>query len=188
VIIPALGLSQATSALIGQNIGAGKIDRAEHTAWLSAACALVSLSMFGVVGFVFAREIVTAFVPDAPQVIEKGALFVRITAFSYGLIGAQQVITGAFRGSGNTLVAMAIALVSLWMLQFPLAWVLSNNTSLGEVGIWIAYPVQNVITAAIACIWFARGTWKRRDVMGTPTPENAVSAYRPGSITNTTLR
>jgi len=74
------------------------------------------------------------------------------------------------------------------MLQFPLAWVLSNNTSLGEVGIWIAYPVQNIITAAIAAIWFARGTWKRQRVMDEPEPERAVSTYRPGAITTTTLR
>lgn len=188
VIIPALGLSQATSALVGQNIGAGEIGRAERTAWLGAVIALVGLSIFGVLGFVFARDIVTLFVPDSPGVIDKGTLFVQITAFTYGLIGAQQVITGAFRGSGNTLIAMAIALVSLWMLQFPLAWVLSNNTSLGEVGLWIAYPVQNIVTAAIAAIWFARGSWKRQHVIDEPEPERAVSQYRPGEITNTTLR
>ncbi|MES1924983.1 MATE family efflux transporter [Salinisphaera sp. T31B1] len=188
VIIPALGLSQATSALVGQNIGAGEIGRAERTAWLSAVIALLALSAFGVAGFMFARPIVTLFVPDAPDVIDKGTLFVRITALTYGLIGAQQVITGAFRGSGNTLVAMAIALVSLWMLQFPLAWVLSNNTGLGEVGIWIAYPIQNVITAAIAAIWFARGNWKQQHVIEASPAERAVSTYRPGEITNTTLR
>ena len=188
VIIPALGLSQATSALVGQNIGAGEIGRAERTAWLSAAIALVSLSIFGLLGFIFARDIVTLFVPGSPGVIDKGTLFVQITAFTYGLIGAQQVITGAFRGSGNTLIAMAIALVSLWMLQFPLAWVLSNNTSLGEVGIWIAYPIQNIVTAAIAAIWFARGTWKRQRVLDEPEPERAAAAYRPDAITTTTLR
>lgn len=188
VIIPALGLSQATSALVGQNVGAGKFGRAERTTYLSAVIALVGLSAFGVLGFIFARDLVTLFVPGAPDVIEKGTLFVRITAFTYGLIGAQQVITGAFRGSGNTLVAMAIALVSLWMLQFPLAWILSERTSLGEVGIWIAYPVQNVITAAIAWIWFARGSWKRRSVLDTPEPERAALEYRPSTFTDTTLR
>lgn len=188
VIIPALGLSQATSALVGQNVGAGKIDRAERTAYLSAAIALAGLSLVGVLGFVFAHPIVALFVPGEPEVIGQGALFVKITALTYGVIGAQLVFTGAFRGSGNTVVAMAIALVSLWMLQFPLAWVLSERTTLGEVGIWIAYPVQNIITALIALIWFSRGSWKRRNVLDTPAPERAVSQYRPGTVTNTSLR
>lgn len=188
VIIPALGLSQATSALIGQNIGAARIDRAERTAWLSAAIALVALSGVGVLAFVFAEALVTLFVPGAPGVIAAGALFVRITALTYGVIGAQIVITGAFRGSGNTLVAMAIALVSLWMLQFPLAWLLSERAGLGETGIWIAYPVQNVITCLIAALWFARGNWKRRRVIEAEPPQRAAAEYRPGNVTNTTLR
>lgn len=186
VIIPALGLSQATSALIGQNIGAGRIDRAERTAWLSTAIAFVVLTGFGVLGFVFADTLVAVFVPNSPEVIKSGALFVRITALTYGLIGAQIVLTGAFRGSGNTLIAMAIALVSVWVLRFPAAWLLSERTALGEVGIWVAYPVQNVIAAVIAVIWFARGSWKHSSVI--EQPQRAVSEYRPGNVTNTTLR
>ena len=111
-----------------------------------------------------------------------------IAALAYGVVGAQIVLTGAFRGSGNTLVAMAIALVSQWMLQFPLAWLLAERTGLGATGIWIAYPIQNVLTALIVVIWFARGTWKHRNVIEEPAPESAVSRYRPGSVTNTTLR
>ncbi|WP_006914741.1 MATE family efflux transporter [Salinisphaera shabanensis] len=188
VIIPALGLSQASSALIGQNIGAQRIDRAERTAWLSAAIGFVLLSLVGVVSFVFARPIITLFVPDAPAVIETGSLFVRITALAYGVVGAQIVLTGAFRGSGNTLIAMAIALVSQWMLQFPIAWLLAERSGLGATGIWIAYPIQNVLTALIVVVWFSRGTWKHRSVIEAPEPERAVSTYRPGSVTNTTLR
>lgn len=188
VIIPALGMSQATSALIGQNIGAGRIDRAERTAWLSTAIALVALSGFGVLGFIFAEAIVRVFVPGAPDVIASGALFVRITALTYGLIGAQIVLTGAFRGSGNTLIAMAIALVSVWVLRFPIAWLLAERTDLGEIGIWVAYPVTNVLAVVIAAIWFARGSWKQRSVIESAPDERSVSEYRPGNVTTTTLR
>src|SRR5690606_29854982 len=102
VIIPALGLSQAASALVGQNIGAGKTERAEKTAYASAAIAFVSLTAVGILCFFFADPLVTIFVPDAHKVIEEGALFVRITALTFGLMGAQIVIAGAFRGPGDT--------------------------------------------------------------------------------------
>lgn len=188
VIIPALGLSQATSTLVGQNMGAGKVGRAERTAWLSVVIAFAVLSVFGLLGFVLARDIVTLFVPDSPGVIQQGTLFVQITAFIYGLIGAQQVLTGAFRGAGDTVVAMAIALISLWMLQFPLAWLLSSQTSLGATGLWIAYPARYVVISLVAVVWFARGSWKRRNVIDTPPAERQASTYRPGKLTDTTLR
>ena len=65
-------------------------------------------------------------------------------------------------GSGNTLISMSIALISLWMFQFPIAYVLSKHTSLGEVGIWWAFPISGVLATGIAVLWFAQGTWKKK--------------------------
>jgi Na+-driven multidrug efflux pump len=56
---------------------------------------------------------------------------------------------------------MAIALVSQWMVQFPLAYVLSTQSGLAVQGIWWSFPVSNVATALLALAWFARGDWKR---------------------------
>lgn len=184
VIIPALGLSQATSTLVGQNIGAEQLDRASRTTWLSALIAFVVLSLVGVAAFFLATPIVRLFVPGEPQVISQGAFFVQVTAVTYGLIGAQQVITGAFRGSGNTVVAMTIALISLWVLQFPLAWLLAMHAGLGATGIWLAYPIQNTVTAVVAALWFLQGGWQRRSVIDTP----AAPVERPGPVTQTTMR
>ncbi|ALM54394.1 MATE family efflux transporter [Halomonas huangheensis] len=165
VIIPALGLAQATSALVGQNIGAGKVERAEKTANLSALIAFVSLTVVGILAAIFAEPLVAIFVPDTPEVITEGALFLRLMALTFGLMGAQTVIAGAFRGAGDTMVAMIIALVSLWMLQFPLAWLLAERTSLDEVGIWLAYPIQNVVTVLVAWYWFRSGRWKQHQLL-----------------------
>lgn len=187
-IIPALGLSQATSALVGQNVGAGKPDRAAHTTWASCGVGFVTLTLVGVVAFIFARPLVALFVPGAPDVIATGAMFVRITALTYGLIGVQQVIAGSFRGAGYPVAAMALALVSLWVLQFPLAWLLSTRAGLDALGIWVAYPVRNTVVAIVAVAWFARGSWRRRAVGGSTPAEREASTYRPGTVTDTTSR
>ena len=179
VIIPALGLSQAASALVGQNMGAGKIERAEKTAYASAAIAFVSLTAVGILCFLFAKPLVAIFVPDSHQVIEEGALFVRLTALTFGLMGAQIVIAGAFRGAGDTVMAMAIALVSLWVLQFPLAWVLAERTSLQEIGIYWAYPIQNIITAVVAWMWFRSGRWKRHRLIDSETSLKTAATSVP---------
>ena len=168
VIIPALGLSMATSTMVGQNIGAGRLDRAEHVTWISTALGFGALSLAGICFFVFARPVSAAFIPDAPDAIAQSTRFIRIMALTFGMIGVQQVLNGAFRGSGNTLISMVLAIVSLWVLRFPLAYVLAERTTLGAEGIWWAFPISNVAAAAIALIWFWRGTWKERQVVSAP--------------------
>lgn len=165
VLIPALGFSLATSTLIGQNIGAGKMDRAEATANQATWTAFLILTVIGIFAFAFSVPLVRAFIPNDPGVIAGGAYFIRLMAFTFGLIGVQQVVNGVFRGSGNTLMAMMFAIISLWVLRFPLAYILSRHTSLGVDGIWWAFPVTNVLAATIAVLWLGQGGWKKKTLI-----------------------
>jgi Na+-driven multidrug efflux pump len=63
----------------------------------------------------------------------------------------------AFRASGNMLMAM----VSQWMVQFPLAYVLSKHTTLGEQGLWWSFPFTNIVVALVSVAWYARGSWNK---------------------------
>lgn len=175
IIIPALGLSMATTTVVGQNMGRGEPGRAEETARASMLLAFVSMTAAGLVLFVFATPVIAAFVPDEPDVIAIGADFLRIMALTFGFMGVQQVLAGALRGAGNTLAAMVLTIVSLWMLLFPLAWILSSRTDLGPRGIWWAYPISNVLGAAFAVGWFLRGRWQRAPLTGEARLEEAVA-------------
>jgi len=165
IILPSLGLSMATTTLIGQNMGAGKLARAESIARTATLGAFLILTGLGVVFFVFAPTLVRTFIPGNPDVIAAGVAFVRAMAFTFGLIGVQQVLTGVFRGCGDTVIAMVIAIISLWVLRFPLAYILSKHTPLGENGIWWAFPISNILAAATTGIWFLRGSWKKRNAI-----------------------
>jgi Na+-driven multidrug efflux pump len=86
-------------------------------------------------------------------------------------------MTGVLRASGNMVTTMAITLVSQWVLQFPLAYVLSMHTKLGERGIWIAFPAANVLTALITIAVYAKGDWKKKRLVTTSAAtEEAVTA------------
>lgn len=162
VLIPALGLGMATSTVVGQNIGAGQGPRARRTAAIGTWIAFGTLSLAGLAAFFWAETLVAAFVPDEPAVIARGARFLRIMAPTWGFIGVQVVIGGGFSGAGKTFVSMALALISLWVLRFPLAFVLSERTGLGLDGVWWAFPVSNVLAAALAVGWFVRTVRRRR--------------------------
>ena len=75
-------------------------------------------------------------------------------------MGIQFCVVAAFRASGNMLMAMVIALVSQWMIQFPVAYVLSKHTALQADGLWWSFPVTNILVALVSLGWFAHGSWK----------------------------
>jgi MATE family, multidrug efflux pump len=171
VVIPAMGFSMATSTLVGQNIGAGNIKRAEAVARLAALITFGTLSAVGLLALAFANHIAAFFVPHDKGVIHEAAVFIRTVSWSFGFIGVQFALMGVLRASGNMFAAMVISLVSQWMLTFPLAFVLSHRAHLGAHGIWWAFPVANVITAVVSFLWFSRGDWKKRRLIAPMTIE-----------------
>ncbi len=164
VIVPAIGLSMATSTLIGQNIGAGKMYRAEKIVKISAAVGFAALSLVGILMFFFAEHLAGFFVPGEPQTIGKSVQFLKLMSFAFGFIAVRQVINGVFRGAGNTITSMVLTLVSSWVLLLPLAYFLSQRTSLAETGIWIAFPIADITATVIAIIWFLKGSWKNKKI------------------------
>jgi putative MATE family efflux protein len=172
VTIPAMGMSMAVSTLVGQNMGAGNIQRAARVTVLGALAGFVILTLAGIVAYTFAAAFVAFFVPRDPEVIAQGARFIRIMCLAWGGIGVQLCIVSAFRASGNMLIAMVIALVSQWMFQFPLAYVLSKRTELHAAGLWWSFPITNVAVALVSACWFAQGGWKKTRL----TEENRQAA------------
>ncbi|WP_438864698.1 MATE family efflux transporter [Neptunicella sp.] len=161
VTIPAMGLSMAVSTLVGQNLGANQIERAAKVAVIGATWGLVALTIIGGLAYWSAPQLVAFFIPDDQQVIEHGAQFVRIMCLSWGFIGVQLCIVSTFRASGNMVNAMLLSLLSQWVFQFPLAYILSKHTSLHAVGIWWSFTITNILIALVSIVWFARGSWKK---------------------------
>jgi putative MATE family efflux protein len=191
VIIPAMGLSMATSTVVGQNVGAQRNDRAESAARIGMLAGFVGLSIAGLLLFVFADPVVRVFVPGEPEVIAVGERFMHIMAPSFGFFGVQMVMSGALAGAGNTMAAMALSLISVWILRFPVAWVLSVPMGVGFEGVFWSFPVSNVIAALIAFAWFLRGTWIRRVVdQVDPDLRRRISSrldYISGTIISATM-
>ena len=162
VVIPALGFSIATTSLVGQNIGARQVRRAERIGNMSSSIAFFGLSAIGMIFFFFAEPITAFFVPNDPQVIKDGALFIKIMAPSFGLLGVQQVMNGVFNGAGFTKASMMLSVFSLWIIRFPLAYMLSNKAGMGVAGIYWSFPISNLIAAATGFAYYKMGYWKER--------------------------
>jgi putative MATE family efflux protein len=160
VTIPAMGMSQAVSTLVSQNMGAGNPRRAARVTVLGSVYSFAILTIVGILAYLVAPTLVAFFVPGDSEVITEGAQFIRVMCLAWGCIGVQLCIVSAFRGSGNMLVAMVLALVSQFVLQFPLAYVLSKHTSLHASGLWWSFPITLIAVALVSVAWFAQGGWK----------------------------
>jgi putative MATE family efflux protein len=183
IFLPAIAVAQAVETMAGQNIGAGKPDRAEATADFAARVMFLVLGAAGVVIFLFPEPIVDVFTND-PSVVGPGAEFLRYVAVSFAFIGIVRSYTGALRGAGKTMVAAAIAITFLGLVRLPVAWFLSQGVGgpmglagvtvtlprvaegIGPTGIWIAFVVSNAVGAVLAYTWYKRGTWRGTDVTG----------------------
>ena len=105
------------------------------------------------------------FVPQDAAVIAEGATFLRIMALSWGFMGAQFALTGVFRASGNMVISMMVTIVSQWVLQFPLAYVLSKHTSLGAEGLYWSVPVTNVLITLLTAGIYLHGGWRKKRIL-----------------------
>jgi len=163
VILPALGLGRAIDTMVGQNLGAGRSDRAERAVFLAATTGAGVMLLVAVIAAVFAEPIVSLFLGDVEQAsatIAYGVEYVRIRSIEFTFIGIAQVILGAFRGAGNTKVAMTISIITLWVGQVCSALILVFVLGWGPIGIWTGMAIGSVLGAIVAVAWFARGTWK----------------------------
>ncbi|WP_435153564.1 MATE family efflux transporter [Haladaptatus sp. DFWS20] len=161
VFLPALGLAQGTETVVGQNLGAEKTARAKRAVHLATGIIVAVLAVVGIVAYVFAEPITNVFISGegAEAVVEIGGDYLRIVGPTFFGIGIFRIISGGFRGSGSTRVAMVLSILSLWVFRLPPAYALVEWYDMGSTGIWYGIALSNVLTAVVAVAWFLRGTW-----------------------------
>ncbi|MFA5258924.1 MAG: MATE family efflux transporter [Candidatus Pacearchaeota archaeon] len=164
VIIPALSLSIANSTLVGHNIGAGKIERAEKISKISTVLGFIVLSVIGVLMFIFANQIISTFIPGDTAVINEGTRYIRVMALAFGLMGIQMSILGTLRGSGNVSTTMKLTLTVI-IVQVLSGFILSKYILHNELGVYLSMPISTIVGATLALIVFFKGNWKDKKLI-----------------------
>jgi putative MATE family efflux protein len=163
VLLPSWGLSNAAATLVGQNLGAGKPDRAETSVWRAAVFNMLFLAVVGVMFATFADGIVAAFTTD-PDVAPIATRGLRIITAGFPFYAYGYVLTQAFNGAGDTVTPTLINVGCLWFGEIPLAYALSSAVGFGPPGVFwavaIAFSIMSIVSAAL----FRRGKWKLKRV------------------------
>lgn len=162
-ILPAWGMANAAATLVGQNLGAGKPDRAERSAWLTGLYNMVFLGCIAVLFLVFGEAIIGLFSQD-PGVLSIGVECLRIISYGYVFYALGMVLVQAFNGAGDTTTPALINFFCYWLFQIPLAYWLAVSSGMGPNGVfWAIAIAETMITVAGASL-FRLGRWKKRQV------------------------
>ncbi len=162
-LLPSWGMGNAAATLVGQNLGAGKPDRAERSVWITAFSNAVFLGLVAVGMYLFAEPLV-AFFTDDPAVIAIGKQCLRIISYTYVLFAFGAVTMQAFNGAGDTTTPTWINFFSYWLLQIPLAYVLALGVGWEAAGVFAAVAIAQAILAIIGIVVFRRGHWKTKAI------------------------
>lgn len=161
--MPGMAYSMAAAPLVGQNLGAGRVDRAERSAWVATWQAVALMSFVGFFFLVVPELFAEAFTTNT-AVAGLIVLYLRINAFAQPAQAIGFVLRGALQGAGDTRVPTWIMLFSILIVRLILAWVLITHFKVGVIGAWIAMAVSASLPGLLTAIWFKRGNWKTLNI------------------------
>lgn len=165
ISLPSNGIGSAVSTIVGQNVGAKQLERAEQGYKLSMKISVVFLFAGGMI--LSRKPISTAIVSifsDDSEVIRMAADFLSIMAFWCFTNGIYNSTTGLFQGSGHTEVTMLVEVSRLWVFRFVTLFVCERFLQMGVRSIWYSVVVSNGISAVILYVVYKTDYWKRSRV------------------------
>lgn len=162
-LLPAWGLSNAASTMVGQSLGAGKPERAERSVRLAGVANMAVLGLTGLVFLVIAPTLVGLFSPD-PETARWGVLCLRIVAGGFPFYALGMVLVQSFNGAGDPWTPTVINFGCFWLFELPFAWFLAHGVGQGPAGVFIAVAVAESSLALVSALAFRRGKWKTKEV------------------------
>lgn len=163
LLTPGFGMGNAAGTLVGQNLGARKPARAERSAWIISGVNLVF--MVGAMTILaWQAPAVAKWFNCTDDVAEVAVRAIRVVAIGYAFSAVGVVMGRALDGAGNTVPAMLVNLFTLWGVQVPVGFLLSQFTPLRLDGVWVGWGLASIANSLAMAYWFHRGGWKTKRV------------------------
>ncbi|MCP4221327.1 MAG: MATE family efflux transporter [bacterium] len=166
-MLPAMGISSAVTAIVGQNLGAGNIKRAKASVVKGIKMILWVIIPPVILMEFFGEQMTKWFIPGDPEVHRIGGMVFLIASGSLIFHGISSVLEGAFQGSGFTVPVMVTNIARLWIFRLPFAYIVSMvildgpNDIDASVGIWWSITFSTFAALLIILPWYLKGKWAR---------------------------
>jgi putative MATE family efflux protein len=164
-MLPAMGISAAVTAIVGQNLGAGNIRRAKKTVGKGIMLMCVVVIPAVILTAIFGKQVTRVFIPGNFLIHEVGQTMFYILPLSVLFFGLSTVLQGAFQGSGDTVPVMVTHILRVWLFRIPVVYLLSIVLLNGpadihaSVGIWWGMVISNIAAFFMLFAWYVKGNW-----------------------------
>lgn len=157
------GIGQASGVIVGQNLGAGRPERARQTVLWGIIFSILVTATMSTLMFVFAEPFLSVF-SEQRDLLEVAVIWLRIQAVGYVFIGGANVFMHSFNTAGDTLIPMIVTLVSIWGVQQPLAFILPEALGLQQYGVAWAINVAILVRYLVYVPYYVWGPWMKKSV------------------------
>lgn len=161
--LPGIGFAQATTTLVGQNLGARLPHMAKKFSGQALVVGLIFMGFLGITYWVFPQIWMGIFSSD-PNVIKYGILYCKFAAVLQIPLAATMILAGSLRGAGQTRWVMLVSIVGAWAVRIPVAYIFGAVLGYGIFFIWLAMPVDWVVRAILMLAKFYRSKWSDEDI------------------------
>lgn len=166
--MPLFGLLSGGGTIIGQNLGAENVERAEKTARAASLLGGGAVTLAMGLAIAFPEPVLRVFV-DSPETIAVGVPMIRLLGASFIVVSFAIALGSAFSGSGYNLPFLVSSLAGRWGAQVPFlalsAFVLPRaGLELGILGVWASFLVSDLVEAGVLVAAFRKGKWKEHRV------------------------
>lgn len=166
ILMPVGGLTHGIQPIIGFNYGAKRFDRVNKTLKNSIIFSTVFCTLSFVTVMIFGENILNAFVKSNVSVVKVGTHGLKLFLLAFPLVGIQYMGTAYFQSIGKPGQAILLSLLRQVLLFLPLVFILPLVFKLN--GIWLAGPISDSLSAAIAVlllfIEIRKGTIEKENV------------------------
>ncbi len=157
-IMIGLSLMGAAMTAVGQNCGAGELDRARRSAWITAAFAAAVSTAMALTYALLRYKLIMLFNTE-PDVIRIGAEALLLLAFSEPFITASMSLAGALRGAGDTWSPLYVTAATFAALGPVVCYLLGIVGGLETAGVWLGLNLSVVVGFVVLAWHFRRGKW-----------------------------
>jgi putative MATE family efflux protein len=155
-----VGLLGAAAAVAGQNLGAGRPERAEAAVHVAARIAVVGAALIGAVFLFFPQQLLAVFGMKEAVVVEIGTQLLRVLGISGMFIAVALTYTGGLQGTGDTRSPLYISIISQIAVPLGICFVIQQTGTLQPMHIWIAILIGHVTRCALSVLRFRQGKWR----------------------------
>lgn len=157
--MPGYGIGDAATTLVGQSMGAGRVDLCRSFAKMTVWTGMIIMAVMGLIMFFTAHDLMALMTPVA-EIQALGAESLRIEAFAEPMFAASIIVYSVCVGAGDTLKPALINLSSMWLVRLTLAAILAKDY--GLPGVWTAMAIELTFRGTLFLIRLYRGKWMRK--------------------------